>query len=615
MAASSSSSSASTLEGPATDVVKEQGSHFQPSRRNSKSAPSRRGSTASRTRSPQKETFDPNLDINLPYRTLTSDANFDEFRVESRTGAIPGPVEPPAVAGQGGEKRYQLVTFTPEDPENPKNWSKAYKWYCTMVVALTCFVVAFCSAVITADLVGPAEDFGVSREVSILAITVFVVGFGVGPMAFAPLSEVFGRRVIYGSTLLLAVIFIIPCAVAKNIGTLIVCRAIDGIAFSAPMTLVGGTLADLWRNEERGVPMAAFSAAPFIGPAIGPLVGGYLADGAGWRWLYWIQLILAGIVWVLITFTVPETYAPTILSRRAKKLRQTTGDETYVTEQDIDERPMSERLTVFMIRPFQLLFRELIVLLISLYMSVLYGLLYMFFVAYPIVFQEGKGWSAGTTGLMFIPLAVGVLCSAACSPMVNKHYLKMVHKYNGKPPAEIRLIPMMISCWCIPIGLFIFAWTSYPRLIWVGPALGGFPVGFGFIFLYNSANNYLVDSYQHQAASALAAKTCIRSFWGAGVVLFTEQMYARLGYQWASSLLAFISLACCAIPYCFWIWGAKIRARSKYAYGGDDEEVETSQNPNDLEKAQRVPTHGAAPRDDTDDDLDLRRARSYVSNP
>lgn len=69
------------------------------------------------------------------------------------------------------------------------------------------------------------------------------------------------------STIFVALIFIIPCAVAQNIETLLVCRAIDGIAFSAPMTLVGGTLADLWRNEERGVPMAAFSAAPFIGPA------------------------------------------------------------------------------------------------------------------------------------------------------------------------------------------------------------------------------------------------------------------------------------------------------------------------------------------------------------
>jgi hypothetical protein len=82
---------------------------------------------------------------------------------------------------------------------------------------------------------------------------------------------------------------------------------------------------------------------------------------------------------------------------------------------------------------------------------------------------------------MFIPIAVGVLLSAACSPLVNKHYLSLVHKHGGKPPAEVRLIPMMASCWFIPIGLFIFAWTSYPNISWAGPAMGGFPVGFGFI--------------------------------------------------------------------------------------------------------------------------------------
>ncbi|EFQ33893.1 major facilitator superfamily transporter [Colletotrichum graminicola] len=523
-----------------------------------------------------KEQMDPELDVNLPYRTLSANANLDEYRVETSAGEIP--VTGPSAAAGGN---YKLVTFVPNDPDNPKNWSKAYKWYCTMVVAMTCFVVAFCSSVITADIAGVAEEFHISEEAALLSITVFVIGFGVGPMAFAPLSEIFGRQIIYASTLLVAVVFIIPCALAKNLATLLVCRAIDGIAFSAPMTLVGGTLADLWRNEERGVPMAAFSAAPFIGPAIGPLVGGFLSDATNWRWLYWIQLILSFVVWVLISFTVRETYAPTILARRAKKMRKETGDPSHVTEQDIDMRPLSERLGIFLIRPFQLLFRELIVFLISIYMSVLYGLLYMFFVAFPIIYQKRKGYSASTTGLMFIPLAVGVLCSAACSPWVNKHYLKLVAKHNGHPPAETRLIPMMVSCWCIPIGLFIFAWTSLPHLHWAGPALGGFPVGFGFIFLYNSANNYLVDSYQHQAASALAAKTCIRSFWGAAVVLFTEQMYDRLGDQWASTLLAFIGLACCAIPFLFWVYGARIRARSKYAYSSDDEETSGS----DVEKA------------------------------
>ncbi|KAI0883229.1 MFS general substrate transporter [Annulohypoxylon maeteangense] len=550
------------------------------------------------TRNATKETIrDPNLDVNLPYRTLSNEANLTEYTTETEQGQIPGPLEP------DGEHRYKLVTFVPNDPENPKNWSKGYKWYCTMVVAATCFVVAFSSSVVTADIVGVAKEFNVSDEVALLSITLFVVGFGIGPMIFAPLSEIYGRQIIYGTTLLVAVVFIIPGAVAKNIATLLVARAIDGIAFSAPMTLVGGTLADLWRSEERGIPMAAFSAAPFIGPAIGPLVGGFLSDAAGWRWLYWIHLIMAFIVWVLITFTVPETYAPTILARRAKKLRAETGEQDYVTEEDIDKRPFTERLGIFLIRPFQLLFGELIVFLISLYMSVLYGLLYMFFVAFPIIFQEGKGYSAGITGLMFIPLAVGVVASAVCAPLVNTHYRKLISKYNGLPPPELRLIPMMCSCWFIPIGLFIFAWTSYPHLIWVGPAFGGFPIGFGFIFLYNSANNYLVDAYQHQAASALAAKTCIRSFWGAAVVLFTTQMYARLGYQWASTLLAFISLACCGIPFLFWTYGEKIRQRSKYAYAGEDDE-----------KLAGV-SNGPLSREDDSEDQDLRRARSYVSNP
>jgi multidrug resistance protein len=200
-------------------------------------------------------------------------------------------------------------------------------------------------------------------------------------MVFAPLSEMVGRKPVYVATLLVAVIFEIPCAVAPNIGTLIVCRALDGLAFSAPMTLVGGTLADLWKNEERGVPMAAFSAAPFLGPTVGPLVGGFLFDAAGWRWLYWIQLILSGIAWCMITFTVPETYTPTLLKARAEKLRKIENDPKYVTEQELDTRPLGEKLRIFLIRPLQLLILEPIVMCLAIYMSVLYGLLYMFFVA------------------------------------------------------------------------------------------------------------------------------------------------------------------------------------------------------------------------------------------
>jgi multidrug resistance protein len=411
--------------------------------------------------------------LDLPYCTLNETADMREYTEETAHGVIP---KKTISRMTGEEERHALVTFVINDPENPKNWSKAFKWYCTMVVALTCFVVAFASSVVTADLEGPQDRFNVSHEVTLLTITVFVVGFGVGPLAFAPVSELYGRRPVYIITLGIAVIFVIPCAVSQNIGTLIACRLIDGIAFSAPMTLVGGTLADLWKNEERAVPMAAFSAAPFLGPALGPLIGGYLADAAGWRWLYWIQLVLSGVCWLLLTFTVPETYAPALLMARAEKLRKQTEDASYVTEQELNARPISQQLRIFLLRPLQLLFLEPIVLFIALYMSVLYGLLYMFFIAYPIVYQGGKGWGRGSTGLMFIPLALGVVCSALCAPLVNKHYLRLCARApNGTPPAEARLIPMMFSCWAIPVGLFIFAWTSYPNVSYWGPMMGGFP--------------------------------------------------------------------------------------------------------------------------------------------
>lgn len=121
-----------------------------------------------------KETRDPNLDVNLPYRTLSGVANLEEYTSERPEGEIDGKLEP------DGEHHYKLVTFTPNDPENPKNWSKAFKWYCTMVVATTCFVVAFSSSVVTADIAGVEKTFDVVEEIALISVSIFVVGFGLG---------------------------------------------------------------------------------------------------------------------------------------------------------------------------------------------------------------------------------------------------------------------------------------------------------------------------------------------------------------------------------------------------------------------------------------------------
>lgn len=468
------------------------------------------------------------------------------------------------------ETGLRLVEFIPNDKQNPKNISTAKKWLYTVILGMICFSVALGSAIVTGDIEGPMKTFGVSETVMILAsVTMFVLGFGVGPLVFAPLSEELGRQIIYASTLGLALIFIIPCGLAQNIATMIVCRLIDGILFSAPMTLIGGSLADIWEASERGKAMAVFSAAPFLGPVMGPIFGGLLGDFAPtWRWIYWAFLIIAGFFYILLMVFVPETHHTTILKRRAKKLRKITGDETYRSIAELKERTLGQIAKDSFLRPF-LLLSELIIFLITIYMSVVYGLLYMFFFAYPVIYMEGRGWSASKTGIMFIPIGVGVLVSSVCAPWINKDYNRRAQAYRDRgelPPPELRLLPMMVGCWFVPAGLFAYAWSSFTHLSWAGPCFSGFACGFGFLSLYNPANNYIVDSYQHYAASGLAAKTFVRSVWGAAVPLFTIQMYHRLGDQWATSLMAFISLACCLIPYLFYFYGARIRAFSKYAY-------------------------------------------------
>lgn len=516
-------------------------------------------------------------------------------RFSSKAGQL-GPLEEPIdaeseinVSGNGDvneldpwkysldpETGVRLVQFVQGDDHDPRNWSNSKKWFVTIVLGIMCFAVTLCSSAVTGDVKGPMKSFNVSSEVVTLTVTLFVIGFGVGPLVFSPLSEEVGRRWMYCSTYFFGVIFIIPCAVAPNIGTLLVCRLIDGIAFSAPITVIGGTLADIFLAGERGQAMAVFSAAPFLGPILGPIIGGFIGDNVGWRWIYWVLLIFTGVVFIFVAGLVPETHHQTILKYRKNKLIKLTGDTRYKIIKDLKPRTVGEIAKETVSRPLILL-TELIVFLLTIYMSIMYGLIYMFFFAYPVVFIEGKGWSDSMTGLMFIGTGIGVFIGVSLCGVINNDYKRRSAPYAARgelTPPELRLIPMMAGCWLVPVGLFIFAWTSYPRLNWVGPAIAGIPCGLGFLLVYNSANNYIVDSYQHYAASALASKTLVRSIHGATCVLYTVQMMHKLTDKWALSLMAFISLACCAIPFLFFFKGAVIRRRSRYAYAPDTSELD-----------------------------------------
>ncbi|CAO0795132.1 unnamed protein product [Mucor circinelloides] len=465
------------------------------------------------------------------------------------------------------EKRpvMHYVNWDVNDPECPYNWDTKRRWVYTMILACLVVSAAFGSSVITGRINGVVESFGCSEEVAILQVSLMVFGFMIGPLLWSPLSELFGRKPVYIVALFIYVIFNIPCAVATNIQTVLVCRFFSGFFASCTLTLAGGSISDLFPTETRGNAIAYFAAAPYAGPVLGPIVGGWISVGTGgWRWIYWVNMIFAGVMWIFVCI-LPETYHPKLLAVRAKRMREETGDPTYVTVEEEFPVPISELVQANLVRPFVMLATEPILLLMSLYIAVIYALLYAFFFAYPIVFQGVRGFNDGEVGLTFIGVLIGAGLALLTTPIFEKKFRQVVHQKNGKPDPEDRLPGMMFAAPFVPVSLFIFGWTSFPWCHWIGGCISGIPFGYGMVILYYAANNYIIDCFPRYVTSALAAKTLIRSGSGAAFPLFINQMYARLNNQWASTLLAFISLAILPIPFCFYRWGASIRARSKSA--------------------------------------------------
>jgi MFS family permease len=305
--------------------------------------------------------------------------------------------------------------------------------------------------------------------------------------------------------------------------------------------------------------IAYFAAAPYCGPVLGPVVCGWINVGSHRLDLFfWVNMAFAGAMLIIVGL-IPETYAPVILKQRAAKLRKETGDKNIITEQEMVKLTFREIIRTSLIRPITMILTEPVLDLVCMYIVLIYSMLYAFFFAYPVIFGKLYHYNDGQIGLMFIPILIGAGFALVATPFVENHFKRIC--LLRSPTPEDRLIGAMIGAPFIPISLFILGATSYPHIIWVGPASSGIAFGFGMVLCYYSVNNYIIDSYQKYAASALAAKVFLRSGGGAAFPLFTTQMYDRLGLQWASWLLAFIGVGMVLIPFCFYIFGARVRAR------------------------------------------------------
>ncbi|KAH7237044.1 major facilitator superfamily domain-containing protein [Fusarium redolens] len=490
-------------------------------------------------------------------RATTSPSSIPEGDSTNEQKRDPSPssdtvmTDDPGQAITGRDPNSKIVGWNgPDDPENPKNWPNRRKWMITVSLGMLTWVVTFASSIFSTATRPAAKEFGVSTEVMTLGTSLFVLGFAFGPLIFGPMSEVYGRKYPLFVGYFVFALFQIPVATAESVQTVLVCRFLSGLFGSSPLSVVGGALVDLWPPVELGIAMSIFAGANFVGPVAGPIMGGFITQSSlGWRWTAYITAIMAALFGPIAFITVPETLESTLLARKARAVRLSTRD--WAMHAAVEEKPVdiSEMANRILIRPLAMLVLEPVIILVTLYMSFVYGLIYLCFEAYPVSFEEDRGWNSGVGSLPFLAIILGVVIGVIFIIVFSKTRLTRIIKDKGHLPPEQRLIPMMVGGACFPIGLLWFAWTSDPTILWVPQAISGIPLGVGIML-------------------ALAANAVVRALFGAGFPMFATAMYKRLGVDWATSVLGFIAVGLFPVPILFYVFGERIRKLSRYAPSG-----------------------------------------------
>jgi len=466
-------------------------------------------------------------------------------------------------------EEYTVGFNDEDDPMIPTNWPFMKTIYVCLIIAYHSSCIAWSSSVFSPAILEVASEFHVGRVVATLGVSLYVLGFATGPVIWAPLSELYGRRPVLILSGLGFTIFQFGVATAKDIQTVMLCRAFGGAIGAAPMVVVPAAFADMFNNEQRGRAITIFVMTVFCVPIVSPVAGSFIVNSyLSWRWTEYISGIMGGLSLILVTFFYKESHHPIILVHKANEIKKKTGnwmihaahDEFTLTIKDIVEKNLT--------RPLYMLISEPIILLISMYNAFVYGILYLMLSAYPVIFAEGYKMNGGVSELPYLGLVVGMIIGGIFTFYMEGGYLKALKLNNYKPVPEARLPPLFFGAFAFPIGLFWLFWTgNWPNKIhWMAPTSSGVFTGFGLVTIFNASINYIIDSYLIFAASAMAANTFLRSSFACAFPLFGVQMLHNMGIKWAGLLLALIGVILIPVPFFFYKFGEKIRGKSKFAF-------------------------------------------------
>lgn len=284
----------------------------------------------------------------------------------------------------------------------------------------------------------------------------------------------------------------------------------------------------------------------------------------GWRWTEYLTGILQAVILVIAIIFIDESYPPKLLVYKARRLRHETGNwalHARFEEWDVSVKELAQK---FLLRPIQLICTP-ICFLVALYASFCYGILYMQLGGIPIIFGEIRGWNILVAELPFLCILIGAMLGCAANVYNQFRYNKAYHAAGNRAVPEERLPPMMVGSVIFSAGQFVTGWTGDTSVHWIVPCIGLVMLGTGFFTIFQAALNYLVDTFQLYAASAVAANTFLRSCFAGAFPLVVGPLYHNVGIGPGSSIMGGFAALLIPVPFVFYIYGKRIRAGSKWS--------------------------------------------------
>ncbi|ONH69016.1 hypothetical protein BON22_1697 [Cyberlindnera fabianii] len=457
----------------------------------------------------------------------------------------------------------ELVTWDgDEDPENPRNWTYRRKWKSIGIASIYTFLSPFASTMLSPAVSDISAEFGNDTVVAALMVSIFILAWALFSPLIAPLSEMYGRKRVLDASAWFMFFFNIGCALSQNVTQMCIFRLLAGAGGCAPISIGAGVIGDLVNNKERGRAMALYSLGPTVGPCVSALIAGFIVESVNWRWCFWVLVIVNGVVCVWGTLTLEETYAPQLLKVKAAKLRKRTGNNNLHSLYEIATGETTfDRFYVNLTRPVIMLFTHPMVFGFGVFMAIAYGCLYILIVTFPSNWGSTYGFNKGGVGLMYLSLLIGYMIGVFVNQKVADYiYNRLTLKNGGVAKPEYRIPALFVTGILLSGGLFWYGWGSEYKLHWMFPAVGAAIFCFGMIPVFYCIQNYLIDMNPRFAASAIAAASVFRSFFGFAFPLFAPKMFAALGAGWGCSIFGFLILvAGIPFPVYVFLYGERLR--------------------------------------------------------